>query len=344
MNREQMRERPIDVYCIGNALVDIEVQVTDTFLSQHGIEKGLMTLVEEERQNELLVLLEQLQIKKASGGSAANTALAIAQFGGKSYYACKVARDSYGEFFREDLIREGVQCNNAMGLDGGKTGKCLVMVTPDAERTLNTYLGISSTFGVKELDAEVISRSKYLYIEGYLVSSDPGYDAILKSIKIAHQYGVKVAFSFSDPFISHGFKKRVDEIIGLGTDLIFCNKREALGYTGGDRLEEAFTSFRKLTKSFVVTVGPDGCYADDGKQGHFLPGHDIKALDTTGAGDMFAGAFLYAVTHGKDFKSAGVLANLSASKVVERFGPRMERSIIENVLNQMPSDWGDLRE
>lgn len=184
-----------DVYGIGNALVDKEFEVTDDFLAAEGIEKGLMTLIDEERHNHLLSSLKQSMglKKRAGGGSAANSIVAISQFGGKTFYACKVANDEFGEFYMNDLHAAGVatRLDQVRCASEGKTGKCMVMVTPDAERTMNTYLGITSDFSAAELHYEELKQSNYLYVEGYLVTSDTSRAAVLEARKVAKQHGVK---------------------------------------------------------------------------------------------------------------------------------------------------------
>ena len=175
-----------DVYGIGNALVDMEFQVEDSFFHENAIDKGLMTLVDEERQNTLMSVIDQGKTKMKSGGSAANTIIALSQFGGKGYYSCKVADDFLGDFYLNDLEAAGVKSNlHNKSRASGITGKCLVMITPDAERTMNTYLGITAEISPKELDQEALKDSKYLYIEGYLVASPTGFDTMLAAKETA---------------------------------------------------------------------------------------------------------------------------------------------------------------
>ena len=217
---------------IGNALVDMEFKVEDSFIDACSIDKGVMTLVEEQRQDELVAALEGHPGKWACGGSAANTVIAAAQFGADCFYSCKIAADETGDFYLRDMQDAGVASNADHGRGTGKTGKCLVMVTPDAERTMNTYLGISEGFSVAELDAEAIAAAEYLYIEGYLVTSPTGRAAAIEAKRIAEQAGVKTALTFSDPAMVEFFKGGLAEMIGTGVDLLFCNEAEALAWTG----------------------------------------------------------------------------------------------------------------
>jgi len=314
------------VYGIGNALVDKEFEVEDDFLKATNIDKGLMTLVEQER---LVEILEKLKAtfglkKRASGGSAANTIIAVSYFGGNTFYSCNVANDETGDFYVKDLKAAGVDTNLGDDREDGTTGKCLVMVTPDAERTMNTYLGITANLSDKHLDEEAIKASEYLYIEGYLVSSDTARPAAIEAKRIAEANGVKTAFTFSDPAMVQFFKDGLVEMIGDGVDLLFCNEAEALNYCGVDTIDSAVEQLKKIAKSFVITLGSKGALVFDGENQLDIAPHAITAVDSNGAGDMFAGAFLYAITHGHSYQQAGDLASLASAEVVSNFGPRLE--------------------
>ena len=324
------------VYGIGNALVDMEFEVEDSFFNDNGIDKGVMTLVDEDRQHELMGHLDAFDGKKASGGSAANTIIASSYFGGKSFYSCKVASDELGDFYVNDLQDAGVDSNVGDGRKEGITGKCLVMVTPDAERTMNTFLGITATFSVDELHVSAIKESEYLYIEGYLVSSDSGRHAAIEARKVAEENGVKTALTFSDPAMVQFFKDGLKEMLGDKVDLLFCNEAEALSWANTDDFETAFESLKQVASTFAVTLGSKGALLFDGKNTVEISAHETKAVDSNGAGDMFAGAFLYGITHGHSFYEAGNIASLAAARVVSQFGPRLaasdHRDILEVVL------------
>ncbi|MGB3466578.1 MAG: adenosine kinase, partial [Cyclobacteriaceae bacterium] len=188
--------RKYNVYGIGNALVDIVTEVSEDFLSNHSVEKGIMTLVDEEKQDALSNSIDLTNCSKQCGGSAANTIIGVSQFGGSSYYACKVAEDDMGKFFLNDLKGNGVETNlEEKQLPEGITGKCLVMTTPDAARTMNTFLGITTNFSVTELEEEIIADSEYVYIEGYLVTSETGLEALKETIRLAKKHHTKVALT-----------------------------------------------------------------------------------------------------------------------------------------------------
>ena len=312
-------------YGIGAALVDTEIKVVDAELEEMNVEKGLMTLVDEERRNELLNHLAGHLVKAshASGGSAGNSMIATAQFGGPTFMSCKVSDDEDGDIYISDLEAAGVDhCFNGTR-SPGTTGKCLVLITPDAERSMNTYLGISETLSTDELDAQAIADSEYVYLEGYLVTSPTGRAAAIKARELAEAAGVKTALSFSDPGMVEFFRDGIAEMIGERVNLIFCNEDEALGWAQTDNLDVAVERLKTTADSFVVTRGSKGALTYDGQTLTEIPPHKVMAVDTNGAGDMFAGAFLYAITRGEDFPTAGRFASLAAGKVVANYGPRL---------------------
>ena len=331
-----MVNRKYDVYGIGNALVDMEFEVTEDFFRANGIEKGVMTLVDEERQDSLIKALKKHVAKKQSGGSAANTMIGVSQFGGQCFYSCKVANDELGDFYMHDLSEARVDSNlNGNPRADGNTGKCLVMITPDADRTMNTFLGITANFSALELDEEALKNSRYLYIEGYLVPSPDGLLAMTKAKRIAEKHGVKTALTFSDPNMVKFFKEGMDEVIGASVDLLFCNEDEAMTYTGAADIIEAREELKKTAKTFVITQGKNGALIFDGDTFIDIEAYPVTAIDTNGAGDMFAGAFLYAITHGHTYAQAGKIASLASSKIVSQFGPRLDKGQAKEVMDEL---------
>jgi sugar/nucleoside kinase (ribokinase family) len=315
-----------DIYGVGAALVDTEIEVTDQDLQNLQIDKGVMTLVDEARQQELIEQLSDHLVasKRASGGSAANTVIAASYFGAKSFYSCKVANDENGDFYVNDLKDAGVDYHHALERQQGITGKCLVMITPDAERTMNTFLGISETVSGQELHPEAIAKSKYVYIEGYLVTSETGRAAAIELRQLAEQNNVKTALSLSDPAMVEFFRDGLKDMIGDKVDLLFCNQAEAQGFTACDNIDDAVEALKSVASTFAITCGADGALVFDGEQIINIAPHSVTAIDTNGAGDMFAGAFLYAITNGESYESAGKLASRSSAQVVSQFGPRLK--------------------
>lgn len=321
-----MNNKRYDIYGIGAALVDTEITLTDADLTTMAIAKGVMTLVDEERQHALIHYLKDHLVAshRASGGSAANTIIAASYFGCRAFYSCKVANDDNGEFYLRDLNAAGVHTPSHITPPPGITGKCLVMITPDAERTMNTFLGISETLSVAELDRDAIAQAHYVYIEGYLVSSPTGRAAAIELRKEAQANNAVTTLSLSDPAMVQYFRDGLMEMIGDGVDMIFCNRDEAIGFTQTTNIEEACNALKKYCKQFAITCGGEGALLFDGNSLIKVPAQPVKPIDTNGAGDMFAGAFLYALTQGKDFKTAGTFANIAAAKVVSQFGPRLK--------------------
>jgi sugar/nucleoside kinase (ribokinase family) len=284
-----------------------------------------MTLVDESRQRQLLQALssEDLTLFKKCGGSVCNSVVAASSLGSKAFFSGKVADDSDGELYVSDLNTAGVDFHSA-GQDPGTTGKCLVMVTEDAERTMNTFLGSSETLSAKEIDQEALKNSEWFYVEGYLVTDEARTKATREAVEYAKEQGVKIAISLSDPFVVDVFGDALRDVMGGGVDLVFCNKDEALSFTGSDDLDSAIEKLKLITKSFAITDGAKGAITFDGETVFKSEGVPAKAVDTNGAGDMFAGAFLYAITSGRGYDWAATLANDCASRVVARFGPRLD--------------------
>lgn len=331
-----MSLKKYNVYGIGNAIVDIVTEVEHDFFEKNEIEKGVMTLVDEKRQYHLMKAIDMKRSRMSGGGSAGNTVVAVNQFGGKSFYSCLVSNDELGKFFLDDLKRNGVDTNLRFeDCPDGITGKCLVMTSPDAERTMNTFLGVSSFLSPEHLDEQAIKDSTYVYLEGYLVASPKGLEAMKQAKKIAEKNGVHVALTFSDASMVKYFSKQMEEIVGAGVDLLFCNEEEAMIFTGTNSVAEAREALKKTAKRFAITLGANGALIYDGDTFIQIEPYTVKAIDTNGAGDMFAGAFMYGITHGHSYAEAGKLASLASSRIVSQFGPRMEKAQAKKVLEDL---------
>ncbi len=324
-----------DIYAMGNALVDMEIEVQESFLTESKIEKGMMVLVDEARQKELLNSVDASGHGRSCGGSAANTIIGAAQLGAKGYYSCKVSSDETGDFYYKDLISQGVETNLHGQRPEGTTGKCLVFITPDAERSMNTFLGITETFSESELSWDDIKESQYLYIEGYLVTSPTGKAAAIKARKFAAQNQVKVALTFSDPGIVGFFKDGFKEMIGEGIDLLFCNEDEAISYTGKSDITQALEALKGISKQIAITRGERGALLWDGQEKIEVATNKVKAVDTNGAGDLFAGAFLFGLNKGMNFADAGKLACACSSQLVTQFGARLTKEKTQEVYNSL---------
>ena len=325
-----------DVYGIGNALVDTEYEVDDAFLTQAKLPKGIMTLIEEDDRQRLIHLLEHehehLAVKQAGGGSAANTMVVVSQLGSNAFYSCKVAADETGDFFMRDLKEAGIDTNLDDGRGPGATGQCISMVTPDAERTMTTCLGITQFLSKGELNPDALGASKILYIEGYLVSSMSGFDAALEAQAIASAHGVEVSLTLSDPAMVENFKANYEQLLGNGVDLLFCNIDEARLLTGGQTTDECVARLKEIVKKFTITLGKDGAVTFDGNELRQTAGVPTKAVDTTGAGDIFAGAFLHTIVASGNYALAAAKANSAASLLVSKFGARLTQAEVNDSL------------
>jgi sugar/nucleoside kinase (ribokinase family) len=334
------------IYGVGAALVDTEVVVTNEFLSTHKIDKGIMTLVDEERQFELLAALDSHHVKRSCGGSACNTIVAASCFGSTGFYSAKVATDDDGRFFIEDLQATGVDFHNpaasantrasaaSVSASASITGKCLVMVTDDAERTMNTFLGANLELTSNEIDEASLINSQWLYLEGYLVTDEARTNVALQAMELAKANQVKTSLSLSDPFVVQVFGDNLRKVIGDGIDLLFCNSHEARSFTNTHSTEAAAEQLKQYAKTFVITRGAGGSLSYDGIDLLQTAGVSANAVDTNGAGDMFAGAFLYAINAGHNYALAAKLANAASARVVSQFGPRIEAVEYEQIKQQ----------
>jgi sugar/nucleoside kinase (ribokinase family) len=313
-----------DIYALGNALVDMEYTVDDGFLRRHRIDKGHMTLVDEARLDELLVSLRDLKPKRMSGGSAANTMIAAQAFGCRTFYSCKVADDDVGGFFVKDLATIGVATNRQHPTTEAKSGRCLVLITPDAERSMNTFLGISDKLTVSEVDEEALRNSHYTYIEGFLSSSETARTAAARCREQAEADGIKTAITLSDVSMVRFFRDALTTMLGNGVDHLFCNEEEALAWAGSDRLDIAVAELKDIARSVNVTLGARGSLVINGHDRWEVPGFPVKPIDTNGAGDIYAGACLAGWNVGMPPQVSARFGNFAAARLITRYGARLE--------------------
>ena len=313
-----------DIYAIGNALVDSEYEVSDALLQTMGVDKRHMTLIDTPRRAELLHHVKAITPRQTGGGSAGNTVVALAQLGGKAFYSCKVAHDDLGDFYVKDLQARGVDTNlNHTRAQDGQTGSCMVLVTPDAERSMCTFLGVSAELDDQSLHPHDIAKSKIYYMEGYLAASPTGLSAALQGRKVAKDAGVALALTLSDVSMIQFCKAGLDAMLGEGVDYLFCNQEEAQVWCGSEDLNVVKNKLQNLAKIVCLTRGPDGSEIITAEQSWHVPADKVKAIDTNGAGDMFAGAFLYAISRGYSPDKAANLGNHAAAAVVSQHGNRL---------------------
>ena len=314
-----------DIYAVGNALVDSEFEVEDSFFQENNIEKGMMTLVDQDQLDALeKALTERSEIRARNcGGSAGNSLFALSHFGGSSFLSCKVANDAVGHFYSKQMNKNQIHTNNIFSAQLGKTGRCMIMVSPDAERTMHTHLGVSDSIASCDLEFNAAKNAKYIYIEGYLVTSPSAREAVLDLREFAKKNNTKTARTFSDPSMVEYFSNEVNEVLSDGVDLLFCNEQELKIWAKTENLESGLEKLKMRAKQYAVTLGSKGAIIFDGNQLIEIDAHHVKTIDTNGAGDMFAGAMLYGITHGLTFKQAGNLASLASSEIVTQFGSRL---------------------
>ncbi len=307
---------------LGNAIVDIFVELSDAEFAALGFERGTMRLVDVGEQKNLLDRFHNREPRLVSGGSVANSVIAFSQLGGQAAFLGCVGDDHYGLFYVSEFEELNIDIGNPV-IVGEATGTCVALITPDAERTMRTCLAVSSHLAARHVDEERIKNSAWLFIEGYVFANpDTGQTAIREAIRLAKKHQTKVAVTCSEAFIVNGFGSPFREAL-KSTDLLFCNESEACAVVDGSGAEEAFAKLKGIVPSAVVTAGPRGAYVrHDGVETH-VPAFPCAPKDLTGAGDMFAGAFLYGITHAVPPAKAAGNACYLAMKVITQIGARL---------------------
>ena len=326
-----------DISAIGNALVDTTFKVEHSLISELGLEIDQMTLSSAEEHAPIIdrLIASGADTISDCGGSATNSLVAAASFGAKCFHTCKVSDDQDGVKYLESLKEAGVgHKGNMASASTIPTGKCLILVTPDAKRTMATALNVSSLMNDDDLDLNQIANSKIFYIEGYMVTSEENYKVTLQALNHLQNFpDVKIAFSLSDPGIVMGFKNKFHEMESYGLDYIFGNDDEAMAFVDAENIDEAFIKLQEKPYTSIITMGEKGSSVITNDEIIHTPKVNIDPVDTNGAGDMFAGSFLYALLQDGDLRSCAEFANYGASKVVETFGPRLTEEGYREVLN-----------
>jgi len=314
--------KEFDVCGLGNAIVDIFVEVADEELDALAFERGTMRLVDIAEQRGLLDRLHARDPRLVSGGSVANSVIALSQLGGRGAFIGCVGDDRYGLHYQEEFAQLGIDMGNPIVV-GESTGTCACLITPDAERTMRTCLAVSSHLSDRHVDADRIKASEWLFVEGYVFANpDTGQGAIREALRVAKANGVKVALTCSDAFVVDVFGDAFFPALKQA-DLLFCNAVEACAVTRAKTAAEAFGRLKGMVPSAVVTDGPNGAFVRHAGAEAHVPAYPCEPRDLTGAGDMFAGAFLYGVTHGVLPAKAARAANFLAMKVITQVGARL---------------------
>ena len=314
--------KEFDVIGLGNSLVDILLELTDEEFTDLKFEKGTMRLVESQEQKILLDLYGDHEPRLVSGGSVANSIIACSQLGGKGAFIGCVGDDRYGLHYAEEFGELTIDFANPP-IVGQTTGTCVSIITPDAERTMRTCLAVSSHLAARHISADKIASSKWLFVEGYVfANAHTGQHAIREAIRVARTNGVSIALTCSDAFIPQVFGEVFAEALKQ-SDLLFCNATEAIALAGGLNAGEAFGNLKGMVPNCVVTDASNGAFVRyQGSECH-VPAFECRPVDATGAGDMFAGAFLYGITHEISAERATRSANYLAMKVITQIGARL---------------------
>ena len=315
------RDAEFDVVGIGNALVDVIAHAPDSFVDHHGLVKGAMDLVDADRAVQLYEALGSAV--EMSGGSAANTMCGVASFGGRAAYIGKVTDDDLGQVFGHDLLAVGVQFRPGGHLNDVPTGRCIIVVTPDAERTMNTFLGASSLLGVDDVDDRAVASGKLLYMEGYLFDRDEAKSAFRYAAGVAHDAGGMVSLTLSDSFCVDRHRNDFRALVSDEVDLLFGNDAELISLYETDTFDQAIAELRRHCQFAAITTGADGSVIITGDDVIRVRAQPVRrVVDTTGAGDLYAAGFLYGVTSGLPLPECGRLGSIAASEVISHVGPR----------------------
>lgn len=314
-----------DLFSIGNALVDSEYEVEECFLDKQDLTKGMMHLIDLERVQELRCILSSQPVKQQCGGSAANAAYATRALGCRVFFAGRVARDKQGNLFNRELNEIGVSTLAVREHDSADaTGQCIVLITQDAERTMNTCLSISNSLHIDDVDDSFVVNSQNVYIEGYLASSETGHAAATHVRELADVQRSRTSVNLSDTSMVDDFRSNLETMLGNGVERLFCNFEEALHWCKTDRVDIAINELRDVARVPVVTLGSDGCMVGNVRTGKHVKGFKVHAVDVNGAGDMFAGSYLAAIIHGEDDIDAAKFGNYAAAQLVRKFGSRLD--------------------
>jgi sugar/nucleoside kinase (ribokinase family) len=319
----KMNRSDIDVLCLGNAIVDVIARVDDGFVNRHGLVKGSMNLIEEDRAE--MLYGDMGQAVEVSGGSAGNTAAGVASFGGKAAYFGKVKNDQLGSIFRHDMRAQGVLFDTPAAGDGPATARSFILVTPDGERTMNTYLGACVNFSTGDVDAAVVEAAQVTYMEGYLWDRPEAKEAFKLAARIARKAGRKTSITLSDSFCVERHRDSFLELIRTDIDIVFANESEIKSLYRTQNFDGAMQAIAKDCPIAVLTRSEHGCVVVKGSDIHAAPAFPVnKVVDVTGAGDLFAAGFLHGFTTGKTLAACAQLGALAAAEVISHVGARPE--------------------
>ena len=319
-----------DVLGIGNAIVDVLSRTDEAFLGQHGLVKGSMMLIDEERAESLYDAMGPAI--EVSGGSCGNTMAGIASFGGKGAYIGKVRDDQLGTVFGHDLRSIGVAFDTPKARSGPSTARCLILITPDAQRTMNTYLGACTGLGPSDIDPALVGSAAVTYVEGYLWDAPAAKQAVLKAFEAAHAQGRLVSITLSDSFCVHRYRDEFRDLVRNKVDILFGNEAEIKALYEVDTFEEAMEAVRREAKIAALTRSEKGSVVIKGSETWAVPASPAaRVVDTTGAGDLYAAGFLFGYTHAKPLAECARLGDVAAAEVISHVGARPEQALREQI-------------
>jgi sugar/nucleoside kinase (ribokinase family) len=321
-----MSSAAFDVLGIGNAIVDVITHADDSFIAKQALVKGSMTLIDEARAETLYAAMGPgVEI---SGGSCGNTIAGVASFGGKGCYVGKVRNDQLGAVFGHDLRATGVTFTTAQATEGPATARCLIVVTPDAQRTMNTYLGACTRLGPADIDVKQVAAAQVTYVEGYLWDPPEAKKAVLKAFDAAHAAGRKVSITLSDSFCVDRYRDEFRSLLRDKVDILFANESEIKSLYQTDTFEAALAAARAENKICALTRSEKGSVVIKGSETHVVPAAAVsRVVDTTGAGDLYAAGFLFGLTHGKPLAECARLGGIAAAEVISHVGARPEKAL-----------------
>ena len=323
-----------DLVGIGNAMVDVLATVDDAFLEEQTLDKGAMTLVDTDRASEIYAKMPPAQ--EVSGGSCGNTMAGFASLGGKGVFIGKVRDDQLGNVFRHDMQSIGVDFFTPATTEGPQTGSCLVLITPDAQRTMCTNLGAASNLTPKDIDKDIIQAAKVVYMEGYLFDPPDAQDAFVEAADLSHDAGRKVSITLSDPFCVDRHRHAFQMLVADHTDILFGNEEEIKSLYQVDDFDAALQHVRGHCEIACLTRSSKGSVILSGDEVHIIDPLPLDpVVDTTGAGDQFAAGFLYGYTQGMDLRKCGEIATLTATEVISHVGARPEANLKELVEREL---------
>ncbi len=332
-----MNKNRVSIFGIGNPLIDVVINAADEDLKALRVEKGIMHLVDEDRQEEILNYFKYVSPMYHPGGSAPNTLMACAGLGVPSVVSGKIGDDAFGKIYRSQVEEYGLTSRLVIG--DGPTGSSVILVTPDGERTMNTHLGMCREYSASDVDAALISKADFFYFTGYMWDTEAQKSAILHGMKHAHKNGVRIVFDVADPFAVERYKEDFLKLIEQDADVVFANQSELSILFGADNIRDATVELGSLVSLAAVKMGKDGSLVTENGSLNTIRATPIKAKDSTGAGDMYAAGFLTALSKGYGGRTAAEIAGILAEEIIQIPGAQFEVSAIREVRNALP--WPD---